>query len=272
MVKKQGSLRFQLGAFQLIVISDGGFPVTKEFFFADTPSEIIEHFPTKFEAPLNFMLIDTGEKRLLVDTGLGEEKLPTSGQLRTQLQEEGFSPDDIDMVILTHGHLDHIGGVSQQGVPVFPSADYVIREEEWNYWMNRPSSEEFKKLKALKDVIRIISKDMEIHQGIRLQHAPGHTDGHLVVTIESEGERLLIASDILNDPSTLQHLPSHIGAEVSKEQGFKTRVGFLEESYRLNTLLFVCHYPFPGLGYVEKGEQGFRWIPADIESNLEYKS
>lgn len=265
MKKEVESWSFQFGAFKLIVLSDGVFPVSKEFFFADTPTELIDHIPDQFDAPLNFLLIDTGEKKILVDTGFGEDYLPIRGQLLKCLQKEGISPDDIDTVIITHAHMDHIGGVSQQGVPLFTEANYVIREEEWAYWMNKPESMEYKKLKSIQDQLVFVSSNCEIHPGICLQHAPGHTDGHLTVLVQSEGKKLVVASDILNDPSTLQYLSSHIAAEVAPDIGIQTRSSFLEEAARQNDLLFVCHYPFPGLGYVKKRDTGWHWVAAKKE-------
>ncbi|MCV9885510.1 MBL fold metallo-hydrolase [Metabacillus halosaccharovorans] len=265
MNKEVKNWRFQFGSYKLIVLSDGTFPVSKEFFFADTPIELIDHYPDQFDAPLNFLLIDTGEKKVLVDTGFGEDYLPTRGRLLQCLQHEGISTEDIDTVIITHAHMDHIGGVSQQGVSVFPEANYVIREEEWAYWMNKSESMEYQKLKSIKDQLVFVSSDLEIHPGICLQHAPGHTDGHLTVSIQSEGKRLVVASDILNDPCTLQHLSSHIAAEVDPDIGMQTRSSFLEEASRQNALLFVCHYPFPGLGYVKKRDTGWHWVRAKKE-------
>jgi glyoxylase-like metal-dependent hydrolase (beta-lactamase superfamily II) len=120
MIKELVNWHFQIGTFNLIVLSDGVFPVSKEFFFADTPKKIIEDIPNHFVAPLNFLLIDTGERKMLVDAGFGREYLPTSGQLLERLQEEGIYPEDIDTVIITHGHMDHIGGVCIKGFRFFP--------------------------------------------------------------------------------------------------------------------------------------------------------
>ncbi|MGX1195991.1 MBL fold metallo-hydrolase [Metabacillus sp. SLBN-84] len=97
---------FQLGKFHLKAISDGVFPVSKDFFFKNTPDTIIQHIPPHYDAPLNFLYIDTGEKKILVDAGFGVEHLPTSDQLLSHLQREGISPEDIHTVIITHGHLD----------------------------------------------------------------------------------------------------------------------------------------------------------------------
>ncbi|NMH68074.1 MBL fold metallo-hydrolase [Bacillus sp. RO3] len=255
------NVHIRVGSMDLTVLSDGVFPVCKDFFFAETPEEMIVHIRSEFQAPINFLFIDTGEKKILVDGGFGEEYLPKSGQLLKQLKSERISPEDIHTVIITHGHLDHIGGLAYEGHPVFPNALHIIREEEWNYWMEQKETKECSKLAALKDHISLVSSDIEIHPGIFLQHTPGHTDGHLVVSIKSEGSHLLIASDILNDPSTINHPTSYIRAEVDPEKGMLTRKSFMKQAYNQSALVFACHYPFPGLGYIEKENKGWKWSP-----------
>ncbi|MGG3452110.1 MBL fold metallo-hydrolase [Domibacillus aminovorans] len=254
---------FQLGTFRLMSIMDGVFPVSKDFFFADTPEDIIHRIPSNFDAPLNFLLIDTGDKYILVDAGFGEPYLPTAGKLLNHLETQGIYPEDIHTVIITHGHMDHIGGLSNKGIPTFPNAEYVMRKDEWDSWVSNPNSMEYKKLMPLKDHMILITSDTEIVPGIHLVHTPGHTVGHLSLSISSEEKYLLVASDILNDPITLQHLPSHIRAEMSPKQGLETRKRFLQDAPDKSALLFVCHYPFPGLGHIAKEDFIWKWLPID---------
>lgn len=251
----------KVGEFKLTVISDGIFPVSKKFFFANTPKEIIEHIPEKFSAPLNFVLIDTGTQKILIDAGFGEENLPINGQLLKQLQQEDIQAGDIDTIIITHGHLDHIGGLSRNGKPVFPNAEHLITAEEWCYWSERPETTEAAKLKVLKEHITFIDPDYILHPGISIKHTPGHTKGHLTVSLKSQGECLFIASDILNDPITLSHPASYIDAEQDPKKGLETRRSFLKEAYAQSAQIFACHYPFPGLGKVKKAEGEWIWIP-----------
>ncbi|WP_066193452.1 MULTISPECIES: MBL fold metallo-hydrolase [Gracilibacillus] len=248
----------QLGKINMMSISDGAFPVSKQFFFANTPEEIIRDIPSHFDAPLNFLYIDTGDKRILVDVGFGQT-LAEAGQLFLHLESQGIDPADIDTIIITHAHMDHIGGLSYDGSPAFPNAEYVIRKDEWDHWKSKPESNEFRKLKDIADHLTFITSDRELYPGIHLIHAPGHTVGHLSLHIQSEGKSLLVASDILNDPITLQHLPSYIRAEMSPRQGLETRKKFLQDAVDKKALVFACHYPFPGFGYVHKAKEKDRW-------------
>lgn len=131
----------------------------------------------------------------------------------------------------------HIGGLSNNERLTFPNAEYIMRKDEWNLWKSNPQSNEFRKLMLLKDQMTLITSDIEIIPGIRLVHTPGHTVGHLSLYINSEGKYLLLASDILNDPITLQYLPfpSHICAEMSPKQGLETRIRFLQDA-----IVFPC--------------------------------
>ncbi|WP_051254701.1 MBL fold metallo-hydrolase [Halobacillus kuroshimensis] len=249
---------FTIGNYHALVISDGGMPVTREFFLANTPDPITQQFPEEFHAPLNFIHLEVDNEHILIDAGFGAE-CEDAGQLIQALDNHGITRDDIDHVILTHGHLDHIGGAVSEGKPSFPNADYYLHAAEWEMWASRPSSKEHEILSNLGSSINIIQEDIEILPGIKLFLTPGHTNGHLAVMIHSEDEKLLVVSDILSDPRTLNHPSSHIGLEISPEQGRETRKDIIEYAEQQGLMLFVCHYPFPGLGYIEQDHGTYKW-------------
>ncbi|MBT2571513.1 MBL fold metallo-hydrolase [Planococcus sp. ISL-110] len=176
-----------------------------------------------------------------------------------QLQQEGIKAEDIQTIIITHGHLDHIGGLSRRGNPVFSNAEHLITAEEWNYWSERPETMESRTLAPLKDHITFVQSGCHICPGISVNHTPGHTEGHLTVSIESQGTRLLAASD----PVTLSHPASYIAAELDLEKGMETRQSFLQQAYTQSVQIFACHYPFPGLGGVKKSEGQWSWVTLD---------
>jgi glyoxylase-like metal-dependent hydrolase (beta-lactamase superfamily II) len=134
------SYRFTVGTIECIAVSDGTFAYPSATFVANTPverfdQELIDHNlpPREVISPYTCLYINTGENRLLVDTGAGFA--PTNGKLLENLAGLGIAAADIDTIVLTHGHADHIGGTtSDNASPAFPNARYVMWETEWNFW------------------------------------------------------------------------------------------------------------------------------------------
>jgi glyoxylase-like metal-dependent hydrolase (beta-lactamase superfamily II) len=144
------SFPFQVGSFECIVVSDGTFayPHPAQLFFTNAPKERLEQalkernlVPEQWEqhiTPYLCLLINTDKHKVLVDTGAGA-LAPTTGKLVPRLQAEGISPDEIDIVILTHGHPDHIGrNIDSEGRPSFSNARYIIWKGEWDFWTSSP--------------------------------------------------------------------------------------------------------------------------------------
>ena len=225
----------------------------------------------------NLLLVDTGEQQVLVDTGNGRDFESNRGRLLDRLREVGISPADIDVVILSHADWDHIGGaVAASGAVVFPRARYILARAEWDFWHSkaerlRPSDtfdEEFRQLSQrlpetrlaqLKDKLDLIDPQTEILPGIRSIAAPGHTPGYTVISISSGVDQLLYLGDLLYDPKDIEDPNWYSVYDFAPQQVVLTRNQIFDQAARERALLMAYHLDFPGLGYISRNGQGWRW-------------
>ncbi len=280
------SFPFQIGSFECIVVSDGTFvyPHPAQLFFTNAPKERLEKVlieqnivPEQWEqhvTPYLCLVINSGQHKVLVDTGAGG-LAPTTGKLVPRLQAEGILPEEIDIVILTHGHPDHIGGnIDSEGRPSFPNARYIISKDEWDFWTSNPDltdmnvDEHIKglllefartNLPSIKNQIELIEEEREIVPGIRVVPAPGHTPGHIAVAIGSNSEQLMHISDAVLHQIHLEHPNWYAAVDFAPEQAITTRRWLLDQAAAKKALVLATHFPFPGIGYVFRKEEGWQW-------------
>ena len=285
------SYRFKVGAFECMVVSDGTFayPHPAKIFFVNAPRERLEQVlkkhnldPERWEqyvSPYPSLVINTGQRRVLVDTGAGSLE-PTTGRLIPNLQSEEIAPEDIDTVILTHGHPDHIGGnIDSRGKPAFPNARYIMWKDEWDFWTSEPDLAELdvdghikevlitvarKNLPPIQDQLELVDHETEIVPGIRAVAAPGHTPGHMAVAITSDSEQLLYISDAVIHPIHLEQPEWYAAVDLAPEQVVTTRRRLLGGAAVEKPLVLAFHFPFPGLGHVVQKGEGWQWQPIDM--------
>jgi glyoxylase-like metal-dependent hydrolase (beta-lactamase superfamily II) len=220
---------------------------------------------------LNCLLIDSGDRKILVDTGCGDGFQATAGRLVRNMTAAGISCSDIDRVILTHGHVDHAAGCfDSRGRPVFPRARFIASEREWEYWAAGPGDNELqnmffdaarKNLLPIRDKFELVEGDVEVLPGIRLIAAPGHTPGIVIVELSSCEKRLLCIGDIIHSQREFIQ-PDYLALfDVAPKQALDTRARILSEVARSGVFIFACHFPFPGLGYIKEKEGRFVWQP-----------
>lgn len=289
------SHQLNVGSFRCIAVSDGIFaypyPAKDIFinFFINAQKEFLEQALRKhnldseqwdqYISPYICLVIETGQHLVLVDTGAGG-MAPTTGKLITNLHAGGVSPEDIDTVILTHGHPDHIGGnIDNKGKPTFPNARYVMWKDEWVFWTSEPKLSKLKiddhgkeilvktaikNLLPIQDQLDLIDQEMEIVPGISAIAAPGHTPGHMAISVHSDSKKLLHISDTVLHPIHLEHPDWHSSVAFTPKNLVSTRHRLLKKAASENTLVMATHFPFPGIGYIVQKEKAYQWQPITI--------
>src|SRR6202158_4656553 len=284
-----GFYRFKIGDFQAPVISDGYGPIPVGPIFAMNASEAelapvlkANFMPPVIQATNNILVVDTGRERLLVDTGFGEKLGPSFGSfpgLEANLCRAGITPESIDLVVISHCHLDHIGGlVTKSGALAFPKAQFVFVDAEWNYWTGRrhesevnrsPMPDPFKKatigaarenLPPVADRSRFVKQGGEITSGVHYIAAPGHSPSHAAILFTSGKEQFIHMCDIAHNPVTsLQHPDWTPVFDYDPAEAIKSRKAILGRVATDRVKVMGYHFPFPAIGHVVPYDTAYHW-------------
>lgn len=283
-----GIRTFQLGQFEVTAIRDGGramegpHPIFGENQEAGAVAELLqENFlpADRFVNGFTPVLINTGSERILFDTGLGAGAREGGlGQLRARLEAAGHAPGDIDVVVLTHFHGDHIGGLMEDGAPAFPNARYVAGQAEFDFWthedrLSGPTENAARAVQAnvvpFAENMSFVGEGDEVVSGITTMEAFGHSPGHLTFHVESEGSRLLLTADTANHYiASLRRPDWHVRFDMDKEAAAATRRRVFDMVASERIAFLGYHMPFPGVGFIETLDQGFRYVPASYQFEL----
>lgn len=266
---------FRLGNFKCIAIRDGGHLGSADFLFCNAPEQDVAQAlqrhgleADQLKSSWTCLLVDTGEKTLLVDTGIGSG-IAEGGQLVSQLAKEGYPAENIDLVFLTHGHPDHIGGCTDDnGKLVFSQARYLMGKTEYEFWTSNENLSTLsegirrfahKNLPAIQEHVQLLEGGEEVLPGIQVVEAFGHTTGHMGLEIQSQGEVLLHLADAALHEIHLEHPEWYAPVDMQPEQVVATRYKLLERAATSGAKVLFYHFEYPSIGYALQDGDTWRW-------------
>jgi glyoxylase-like metal-dependent hydrolase (beta-lactamase superfamily II) len=283
--------RFKLGEFEITTISDSDVFIDGPFpLIGANASEPDVHAlmrdnllpERKYQPGFTPTIVNTGKQLILLDAGNGANGFvprPSGGWLAAQLGPAGFKPEDIDVVALSHGHPDHVGGIIENGKPLFPNARYVIGQIEHDFWTPEgklpDDLEKFAQVyransKPVMEKINFIKPGDDVVTGIRAIEAYGHTPGHLAFIIESGGKSLLWWGDCAHHQvASLARPDWHCVFDADKPQAAATRRRVFDMAATDRLPVIGYHMPFPSIGFVERiAPESYGWLAHTYQLNL----
>ncbi len=285
-----GIYRYKIGTFELTALYDGIWyrPITDKFIrnapFADVEHALADAFmpKDKLATPFTTLVVNTGKRLVLIDTGTGGQIVPSAGALRDNLVAAGIDPKAVDLIVISHFHPDHINGIKDKNNNlVFPNAEIMVPAAEWEFWMddaNMNAAPEAQKLtfrnqrRIFSDIaphIRRFEPGAEVAPGILTLAAPGHTPGHTVCSIHSGDQSLMVLGDTAQHPAVFARHPDWQAAfDIDGDAAVATRKKLFDRAAADRMLVTGYHFPFPACGHLIKTASGYEHVPVEWQPDL----
>ncbi len=279
-----GFRRHKLGAFEIIALNDGAArrPLGEEFVRNAALDQVkamlaSQNLPTDYvDIPFTAFLVVTPAGKFLFDTGFADNGGPTTGRLRENMAAAGYKPEDIDHVVISHYHGDHINGIRlKDGSLTFPRAKIHVPAPEHAFWMDdarmaaAPQAMQgafqaprrvFNNMPA--DRLVQFQPGAELAPGIRAEAAFGHTPGMCVFSVRSEGQAFMYIADTSNIPALFVRNPDwSVQFDMDAEMARQTRRRIYDQVIRDKMMLGGFHFPFPAMGTIEVAGNGYAFKP-----------
>ena len=271
-----------LGDIRLDVVSDGSLTLPGSFIFETMPKDelapILKRYNQSAEVltpPCNVTLMRRGDRTILFDVGSGPDFSPNSGILLDSLAALDVSPEDVTDIVFTHAHPDHLWGLLDDfDDPLFAQANYMIGKSEWDYWMNPNTVDEIgdarvsfavgarRRLELIEDSIAFFEDGQEILPGVAARATFGHTPGHMAIEVRDGSESVMILGDCIGNHHVAFAKPEwNSGSDQDEEAAAKTRMSLMDQLSHEKTRIIGFHLAGNGVGYVEKSQDGYVFIP-----------
>jgi glyoxylase-like metal-dependent hydrolase (beta-lactamase superfamily II) len=262
-------------------LSDGSFAYSGDQYVANADRGDVERALARHGAPpdripsqFTCLLVESGGRRVLVDTGGGGSLGPTAGKLSESLAAARLGPAEVDLVVLTHAHPDHVGWLADDDAkPVFANARHAMLRAEWEYWTDAKvlaavpgvfSASIRKNLPPIQDRVDLFDHETEVAPGIVLTPAPGHTPGQAAVIVSSARDELLYISDAALHPIHLEQPDWYPVFDLDPPAAVASRRELFDRAADNGSLVLAFHFdPFPSLGRVTHAERGWTWAQVD---------
>jgi glyoxylase-like metal-dependent hydrolase (beta-lactamase superfamily II) len=281
--------RFNVGDAEVTVVSDGALALgDPKGTFTGVPDDEMRKMLTDNFLPGNSVVLEQnspvvnlGDKLVLFDTGMGTSQMfgPTTGRQQKSMSEAGLKPEDIDAVVLSHAHIDHIGGIVDAGDKVlFPNAQFYMAQSDFDFWTDEGKLggplkafvlHARKNLLPVRDRLVFFKDGQEFLPGVQALAAPGHTVGHHMFLVTSEGKSFAFLGDLTHHAILLLEKPRmQFSYDTDPQQAAETRVRLLTTLAANKTPVMSYHYAWPGYGHIAKTGDGFRYYPEPMQMTL----
>ena len=277
-----GFYRYKVGDIEVTAVNDGSAPRPLEGFIRNAELSAVQQAARDAFLPQNTiqnsftaLVLNNGGRLTLIDTGNGDSGAPTTGRWMENFRAAGFDPSQVNTIVISHFHGDHINGMRRKdGTAVFPNAEVLVPATEWAFWMDDARMNQAPEnmrggFLGARRVFSPIAKDVkqyemdkEIVPGLTSVAAPGHTPGHTAYMLSSGSGKLLILSDTANHPALFVRNPDWSAVfDMDADVARATRRKMLDLAASERAQVAFYHAPFPATGHITKDGDGFRFVP-----------